>query len=547
VAAARTFLVYAPSREIGDPLELSVALPLTARAGESAADGAARAVQTVTATAGTPIDWIVDPRLIDPAGDGPAGDDGALAAAIDKNVATRSLFSLPWGDPDVSQLAHLGKSGAKTLFALARSLGQTALAAGLPSLADEVRRDLVWPLDPIDADLLELVHRTDDQPWIAALPASPSGEPSPAPSVGALTESPRQSSPAPRFRAKTAQNGPAPVVTPTDPGRLTSWPRTVQLAGSSATGYGVIPDPDLTAAIEGASRADTEAVAGQFAASLLALRAQAIEAGRALDGAVVILPRSSLADPGQVARRVARLFALPWLKATPLGDVLDNPGGPVARVDPGPEPGRGPGGTALKNLNEAAHHMAVFSKLTSDPDGLMAQWAPKLVAPVAGSLIPAGARQAAADEVSAQARSLARSVETVSGSEVTMISASTELPVTLHNSSPLTVTVTVGLSASKRALVTDKTVPVVLEPDARTTVRVPVRAIANGDVDVDVLLMNADGEEVSPPSTFRVRVHAEWENISTAVLGGAVALLLVFGLVRAIRRRRRGTAPEPAQ
>jgi hypothetical protein len=592
VAAARSFLLYAPADAIGTPLELSIAWPLTARAGESAADAATRAAQVVAATADTRVDWLVDPRLL--AGDGEAGAAGtALADQVADGASRRSVFALPWGDPDVSVLAHGSSKGAGSLFALARSLGRATVKATLGAAAASVRHDLVWPLDPVDAELVTMVQRAGSEFRIASQPAPVATLPTPSTDAGWLlsgatdwptalvppaavealtgTDAPsgserptdsgsRVSADAtPQLSADAAsqpsadpRSQPSPSLTraltlgrvaspsPTDPGRLTAWPRTIRLAAGQATGHGIVPDADLTAALDGGASGATEAVATQYAAALLALRVQAFHAGSARAGAVVIIPRASTADPALLARRADHVLTLPWIKPARLGTVVDESEGPVIRVDPGDEPTRGPDADVLDDLNAAAHEVNAFAKLTDDPSAITAEWSPRLLAPVAGSLIPAAARTSGAARVTREAVELVGSVGTVEGSQVTMISATSELPVVIANTSTLPVTLTVSLRTSKPALVADKQVTVELLPDTRSTVRIPVHAIASGDVDVTVHLLNPDGEDVGAASTFRVRVRAEWENIGTGMILGAVAVLFVFGLIRSIRRRRAG-------
>jgi hypothetical protein len=543
VAAARSFVIYAPREAVGDPLELSVGVPLTARLGQSPADGATQAALTVAATADTAIDWILDPRLISDDGDTAAGDAGAaLAAAIAAQAGRRSVFALPWGDPDVSTLAHVD-DGAGSLFRLARSLARTTVTSQLPSIAESVRYDLIWPLDPVDAELAAFVDRAGSDLRIASQPtavalAKPSAQPSPTALPRALSHSPAPIPIPDPADARVADSTHSPVASPTDPGRLSSWPRAVQLTAAGAHGYAIVSDPDLTEAIDVGVQGATEAVGAQYTAALLAMRVHDFHGGQATGGVVAIVARSSTADPAALARRASGLLALPWIQPVSLADAIDGPAGPVVRLESGAGSTRGPDDIHLESLNNAAHRLNAFSKLTSDPSALMDKWSPRLLAPVAGALIPAQDRTRQAAEVADAARDLVDAVRTVTGSQVTMISATSELPVVIDNTSPFDVTLTVGLRASTRALVTDKAVDVELSPDARATVRVPVHAIANGDVDVTVHLLNADGEDVGAPSTFRVRVHAEWENIGTAIVAGLVGALFVAGLVKAIRRRR---------
>jgi hypothetical protein len=261
---------------------------------------------------------------------------------------------------------------------------------------------------------------------------------------------------------------------------------------------------------------------------------------------VVLVPRDSTADPARIAGRVAQAVALPFITVVPLAQVVDGSSGPLIMVHPGEDPERGPATAALEALNHTAHEINAFSKATADPAAFTAEWTPQLLAPVAGALIPAQTRSAQAESVVEAASQLVKSVSAIDGSEVTMISATSELPVVIENSSPLALDFTVALTTSAKALVTDGTVALSLEPETRATVRVPVHAIANGDVEVTVRLLNDDGEPVGAASTFAVRVHAEWESIGTGIFLALIGLLLVVGLVRAITRRRTGRGAAPS-
>ncbi|MEK8226774.1 DUF6049 family protein [Oerskovia sp. M15] len=78
-----------------------------------------------------------------------------------------------------------------------------------------------------------------------------------------------------------------------------------------------------------------------------------------------------------------------------------------------------------------------------------------------------------------------------------------------------------------------------LAPGTEVSFKVPVRAIGSGDVGVEVeLLAVPEGVVIAPSSDFVVRVRADWETVGTAVFAGFVALLMIGGLWRTIRRGR---------
>lgn len=77
-----------------------------------------------------------------------------------------------------------------------------------------------------------------------------------------------------------------------------------------------------------------------------------------------------------------------------------------------------------------------------------------------------------------------------------------------------------------------------------TTVRVPIEAVANGNVDLTVhILDEPGGDDVGRSASFMVRVRADWEDIGTAVVAGLLSVGFVIGMVRTIRSGRRRFAP----
>src|SRR5690606_41226491 len=92
-------------------------------------------------------------------------------------------------------------------------------------------------------------------------------------------------------------------------------------------------------------------------------------------------------------------------------------------------------------------------------------------------------------------------------------------------------------------LVGDEEVTLEVAAQQSATAQVPVHAVGSGDVVVDVRLAAPDGSAIDEPTEIRVRVRADWETVGTAVVAGLLALLLVVGLVRTVRRGRRGALP----
>lgn len=133
-------------------------------------------------------------------------------------------------------------------------------------------------------------------------------------------------------------------------------------------------------------------------------------------------------------------------------------------------------------------------------------------------------------------------------SNVNLFAEESAIPVVVTNTLDVPVTVRVQLIPEHPALRIEGAPDVRLEAGAAQTVRIPVTALANGTTTVDVVVASPDGVRLGPPSTFQMTVRAEWESVTTGVLAAALGVLLVIGLVRNIRRGRRGDdgLPPPA-
>ena len=80
----------------------------------------------------------------------------------------------------------------------------------------------------------------------------------------------------------------------------------------------------------------------------------------------------------------------------------------------------------------------------------------------------------------------------------------------------------------------DKETGQLIESDEIVTV--DVQANANCDVAVDVYLLAPDGTIVASPAQFSARLAPTIENVGTLAVGALLALGLVVGVVRTVRR-----------
>jgi hypothetical protein len=124
---------------------------------------------------------------------------------------------------------------------------------------------------------------------------------------------------------------------------------------------------------------------------------------------------------------------------------------------------------------------------------------------------------------------------------ITFLRNSGELQLTVSNDLNQRVAgVRLRVRSTDARLVVDESLsrPLTLEPGTRSSVRVPVRALGGGQVSLQAQLLAPSGGPVGQAEQVRVRVRPTDSWVITA--GGVlVALVLVVGLVRAVRRPRR--------
>jgi hypothetical protein len=107
--------------------------------------------------------------------------------------------------------------------------------------------------------------------------------------------------------------------------------------------------------------------------------------------------------------------------------------------------------------------------------------------------------------------------------------------------------VLVSVTPRKACLEVGAVDPVVVEAESETNVRVSLHARANCSVVVTAQLTATDGLPVSPSVRFTAQVTPTIESIGTIVVGVLLAIGLVLGIVRTVRRgqsARRGARTE---
>lgn len=145
---------------------------------------------------------------------------------------------------------------------------------------------------------------------------------------------------------------------------------------------------------------------------------------------------------------------------------------------------------------------------------------------------------------------LLEGVQAASTEHTQLVGTSTQVPVLLHNSLPFDAVVDVEATPSSAALALPERrfTDVVVPAEANERVLVPVRSrVSSGESGLVLSVTSASGDLTVFTGTLPISIRSSVEAIALWSLGALAALLLGFGILRSVRRRRRGDlagAPE---
>ncbi len=132
-------------------------------------------------------------------------------------------------------------------------------------------------------------------------------------------------------------------------------------------------------------------------------------------------------------------------------------------------------------------------------------------------------------------------VALVPGQDISLYGSNATLPFTVRNDLPWPATVTLTVVPNDARLVVQESTTVVIGAEQTSRVEVPVEAlIGSGVSSIDLQLRTPNGRNLGDGQTYAVSVEAEWETPTMVALSVLVTALLVLGIVRTVRRHRRG-------
>ncbi|KQX61875.1 DUF6049 family protein [Angustibacter sp. Root456] len=264
---------------------------------------------------------------------------------------------------------------------------------------------------------------------------------------------------------------------------------------------------------------------------------------------LVALPRTVDPQPAAFRDLVTSAAAVPWLDpiswgqlVAPLGTRGDTSSLP--RRAAAPRAVRAPAGITRQDVAltlELRARLSALGEVVDDPVRTTAQLQRTTLTLV--SSVWRGNRSA----LTRRQRLEASTIETlvnqlrVLPTTITFLRSSGELQLTVSNDLPEAVHgVRLRVVAPSPRLVVSRELsePLDLAAGSRASVRVPVRALASGQVDLQAQLVAPSGSPIGETEHVKVRVRPTDSWVLT--VGGVVAgLVVVVGLVRALRRPRR--------
>lgn len=263
------------------------------------------------------------------------------------------------------------------------------------------------------------------------------------------------------------------------------------------------------------------------------LLAQALVRAQDRGNLLVTLPPDTNAEQARTAaKNITTLSSTPWFDLGPPTSVEDPD---YSSQPPSPQSQPVLDSAQVTQLFSSLEHIQSLATISEDPEEFSALF--HTTAFLAFSHVwstddstPKRLTQAVEHSLDSPA------LEITQPATVNLISQGGDLPISVANASPFTFRPTVVVQPQDARLRADDQVTSSLPAHHSSTVHVPITAVANGNVETTVQLLDSNGEEIAAPQTFTVRVRADWETTGTAVVAGVVAVGFLFGLIRNIRK-----------
>ena len=490
---------------------------------------------------------------------------GSLRASLDAVAGTSAILAV---DPAVvAAIRVLGTSAPASAVRwlddlLALPNARFALQFGDADLATQVTAGLTAPLAVSTLAPYESADDFNTAPSPGPNPsATPAATPSPSPSgtpggtpgtlptLEQLTDIGANSTPALWPATGTAGSevvtalAASGTVTLVDSGALADPASPVRTRVSAAGASVLVYDVDASAALRTAAtgEAPVDRAGGLAAASAYAALADpaapllvAVDRSTSFEGgALRDAVRAATALGGRPAADLATLAAAAPADATLRSVEADQP-----RAD------------RLRSLLDDEATLTSFASILADPAVLTAPERASILQLLGNAWRDTSAQTQtdAFDAHRAQTQQTLQSVAIAPPSDITLAATSAPLTFSVRNDLPWEVSVVLIATPSDPRLLVQTATTVAAEPAQNTRVQVPAQArVGSGESNLTLQLYSASGVAIGDTVPVHVAVRAEWESIGVIVMGAGILGLIVFGVVRTVRKNRRARRrPQPA-
>ncbi|WP_029291064.1 DUF6049 family protein [Cellulomonas sp. HZM] len=502
----RSYVLWYPSESVPQ-VAVSALVGMTGPAADPRSTGPAPGLASLTAPDGTlgrelqavgadpGVGLLVDPALVRSAVSA-GGQPAQWAASVQAAARGHDTFTLPWSDPDVAAIAHADQDD---LLGVAADLSRSSQEVGTG------RRTLVWSAAGQDLDQ-------------ATARAAASVD-----AAGVLARTPAAGT------ASTALS-----TLSTDGGRVDRL-----VADGTLTALAVDPaavDPSAT----------TPATVAQRGLAELALMARENDGD---PGPALIAPgRDQVVDPEALSALMTAFRSAPWSRVDPVSTLLVGSADQTGTLPRSAVADDELDAATVTSLADARQQAVDFSDVTDDPGVLLDGVDEETLAPLALAwrTDPSGRAalaQAAVEDVVGRTKGL--SIARLS--DLNVLSATSTVRVAVRNDLAVAATVQLVMQPRKACLRVDPIDLVTVPASSSASIPVTLVATANCDVTVSAFLESQEGARVSDARQFAARVSPKFESVGTYVVGGLLALGLVLGIARTVRRgqsARRGARTE---
>ena len=305
-----------------------------------------------------------------------------------------------------------------------------------------------------------------------------------------------------------------------------------KMSGHAASGEHelLVTDTAVSAALSAAA-AEPDAPARErwlaAAGAQLALAAQNAPAAPLLVGLDRDETRTAEALRAAISAVDSPTFDLAALRSTPPASVTLTVEPDTARAE------------ALRTLLDEEVALNDFSSVLTDPQVLLSPERIKLL-----RVMSVGrTAEEFADAVAVHREGTQATLDSVGierSSTIRLYGANADLGFWVRNDLPWPVNVRLYANPSDPRLDVQRMTDAVADAAGNTRIKVPVSArVGSGDLTVELSLSSPSGVAIGSTQYASVSVRAEWETIGLIVFGGLATLLIVLGVVRTVRRKRR--------